>query len=262
VDWLEVWSREYWREYLGGPAGALGNAVQAACLRVPQLAFCFARLHERRLRSGGVRGEVVVLPGAFVGRPDIATPQPAEDLVVFAGRHIPEKRAPAVVAALARARASAPGLRGAIFGHGPEHAEVLRARAAHGLEDALDVPGFVDAEVVAQAFDRAMCMVLPSSREGYGLVVMEAASHGTPSVVVDGPDNAAVELVEDGVNGVIAPSAAPGDLADAILRVRSGGEELRASTREWFRANAPSRSLERSLEVVLRNYAEPASARR
>ena len=261
VDWLEVWSRGYWREYLGGRAGDIGHAVQAACLRVPQLAFCFARLHERRLREGGVRGDVVVLPGAYVGSLDAATPKPADDVVVFAGRHIPEKRAPAVAGALARARQTVPHLRGAIYGDGPERGEVLRARTLHALEDALEVPGFVDAATLEQALSTALCMLLPSSREGYGMVVMEAASHGTPSVVVSGPDNAAVELVEEGVNGVVAASASAEDLAEAIMRVRSAGEDLRSSTRTWFLENAPSRSLESSLEVVLRSYGGPATAR-
>lgn len=261
VDWLEVWSRGYWREYLGRFLGDVGHAVQAACLRVPQLAFCFARLHEDRLRTGGVRGEVVVLPGAYVGSLETATPSPPDDLVVFAGRHIPEKRAPAVVAAIARVRETVPDLRGAVFGDGPEHGEVLRWREQYALEDVLEAPGFVDSGTLYQTLNRALCMLLPSSREGYGMVVMEAASHGTPSIVVAAPDNAAVELVRDGVNGVVAPSASPDDLAEAILRIRSAGEELRSSTRAWFRENAPSRALDSSVEVVLRRYGEGATAR-
>ncbi len=71
-------------------------------------------------------------------------------------------------------------------------------------------------------------MLLPSRREGYGLVVIEAASRGTPSVVVAGPDNAAVELVDDGVNGFVAASASPEDLAAAIVRVSDGGARAAA----------------------------------
>jgi glycosyltransferase involved in cell wall biosynthesis len=97
-------------------------------------------------------------------------------------------------------------------------------------------------------------MVLPSRREGYGMIVVEAASYGVPSVVVEHPDNAAVELVEDGVNGVVAPSADPEALAAAILRVRDGGPALRASTIEWFAANARRLSLEGSLERVVEAY--------
>jgi len=109
--------------------------------------------------------------------------------------------------------------------------------------------------VVASALAKALCMVLPSRREGYGLVVVEAASHGTPSVVVAGEDNAAVELIEDGINGTIAASAGPHDLADAIVRVATGGSALRASTAAWFEANARRLSLENSLQTVITTYA-------
>ena len=121
-------------------------------------------------------------------------------------------------------------------------------------QQAVTSPGFVEAQQVHAALRRAMCMVLPSRREGYGLIVVESAACGTPSVLVREPDNAAVELVVDGVNGVIAASAAPGDLADAIVRVHAAGEALRASTREWFAANARRLSLEQSLETVLASY--------
>src|SRR5262249_39641170 len=45
VDWHEVWSRGYWREYLGQAGGAIGYMVQLLCARIPQRAFCFSRLH-------------------------------------------------------------------------------------------------------------------------------------------------------------------------------------------------------------------------
>ena len=65
------------------------------------------------------------------------------------------------------------------------------------------------------------------------MIVVEAAAAGTPSIVVREPDNAAVELVADGVNGVIARSAAVEDLAAAIVRVHEAGASRRA--RDWFR---------------------------
>src|SRR3954468_10626216 len=61
VDWWEVWTREYWEEYLGRRAGWVGWMVQRLCARLPQAAFCFSRLHARRLREEGLRGELTVL---------------------------------------------------------------------------------------------------------------------------------------------------------------------------------------------------------
>ena len=60
VDWHEVWTRQYWSEYLGAVAGRVGWLVQELCLRVPQRAFCFSRLHARRLEEGGLRGDALL----------------------------------------------------------------------------------------------------------------------------------------------------------------------------------------------------------
>ncbi len=261
VDWHEVWTRSYWREYLGTVGGAIGWLVQSLCVRIPQRAFCFSRLHAQRLRDEGARGEVTVLEGEYSGSLERREPHQPETLAVFAGRLIPEKRADAVVPAVARARTRLPELRGELYGDGPEREQLERTVAAAALNGAVRVCGFVAAEEVDRALGRAMCMVLPSRREGYGMVVVEAAAHGTPSIVVAGPDNAAVELVEEGVNGFIAASSSADDLADAILRVHAAGGALRASAADWFEENAQRLSLGHSLNVVAHAYGA-ADARR
>ena len=252
VDWHELWTRSYWRDYLGAAGGWVGWRVQRACARIPQRAFCFSKLHAERLRAEGVRGEVTVLEGEFAGIESDAqvAPYVDSDLVVFAGRHIPEKRVPALVPALA----ALPGLRAEIYGDGPERARVLALIDEHGLADRVSAPGFVDHARIDAALRRALCMVLPSRREGYGLVVVEACAAGTPAVVVADPDNAATELIEEGVNGFVAASVSPEDLAAAIARVREAGPELRASTAAWYAANARRLSLAESLERVAEAY--------
>jgi glycosyltransferase involved in cell wall biosynthesis len=257
VDWFELWTREYWREYLGGLGGRIGWAVQKLCLRVRQRAFCFARVTAERLRAEGVHGDVTILNGIYDGPLEPRQVAAAEPLVVFAGRHIPEKRAPAVVAAVVEARRRVPQLRGLVLGDGPERPAVLAEIERVG-RDVVEAPGFVSPEEVDDALARAACMLLPSRREGFGLVVVEAASRGTPSIVVRDPDNAAVELVEDGVNGFVAASASPADLADAIVRVWEAGPELRRSTADWFAANAQRLSVGGSLDAVAAAYRESA----
>ncbi|MGN6189370.1 MAG: glycosyltransferase, partial [Conexibacter sp.] len=214
----------------------------------------FARMTAERLRAEGLRGEVTVLTGEYAGSLEAPDPQPADPLVAFAGRHIPEKRVPALVRAFARARERAPELRLAVLGDGPERPAVLAAIEDERLGDAADAPGFVAPEEVDRTLARALCMVLPSRREGYGMVVVEAASRGVPSVVVRDEDNAAVELVEEGENGFVAASASPEDLAAAILRARDAGPALRASTAAWFARNAERLSLSGSLDRVVAAY--------
>jgi glycosyltransferase involved in cell wall biosynthesis len=297
VDWFEVWSRSYWRDYLGGAAGLVGAAVQRACARVPQRAFCFSQLHAKRLREEGMRGgDATVLTGLYAGSPppvvppevdpsvpdaggsdrasliesapsapdtqapDTEAPDPgsstaAGPLVLFAGRLIPEKRVGLGVAAVALAAARVPQLRAVFYGDGPEREALHAAVAAHGVRAIVATPGFAPAQDLEADMRRAACMLVTSSREGYGLVVVEASAHGTPSIVVAGEDNAATELVEDGVNGVLVAEDTPEAIAEAIVRVCEDGPALRGSTARWYAANAERLSLEHSLRAVLASYA-------
>jgi glycosyltransferase involved in cell wall biosynthesis len=253
VDWHEFWTRDYWREYLGPLGGWFGWRVQRLCLRVPQRAFCFSRLVERQLGAEGSPREVTVLGGQFEGTPARA-PLPADPVVVFAGRHIPEKDPVAVVHAVAKVRETLPELRAAIYGDGPERPNVLDAIAERGLEGVVEAPGFVDEEEIGSALARALCLLLPSRREGYGLVVVETLSKGTPVVLVKGEDNAATEFITDEINGFVANDASAPELAAAVVRVQADGEGLRDSTLAWFRRNAQRLSIERSLETVVSAY--------
>jgi len=257
VDWFELWSREYWHDYLGPRAGRVGWAVQRLCLRVPQRAFTLARSTAQRLRAGGVHGDVEVLTGLQDVAPATGPPRAAQPLVVFAGRHIPEKRVPALVRGFSALRERAPELRLVIYGDGPDRAKVLALIDDEGLGDVACAPGFVDRDELEDALAGALCMVLPSRREGYGLVVVEASALGVPSVVVAHPDNAATELVDEGENGFVAASAEPEEIANAILRVRAAGEPLRQSTAAWFERNRERLSLTSSLDRVAAAYADP-----
>lgn len=259
VDWFEVWSRNYWREYLGALRGRLGHAVQGLCVRLTPAAYVFSELHARRLREKGLRVEPVALPGLYAGGPQAGSGLGARDpIVVFAGRHIPEKRVRLIPAVIERVRERIPEARALVLGDGPEREALLREIARHRLEDAIDAPGFVDPAGVRSAFERAACLLLPSVREGYGLVVVEAAACATPAVVAAEPDNAASELVEDGVNGRIARAAEPAALAEAVVDVIERGAELRESTAAWFGRNAEALSLSRSARMLARGYSDAA----
>jgi glycosyltransferase involved in cell wall biosynthesis len=255
VDWFEVWSRAYWRKCLGGAGGRVGELVQRLCARVPQRAFCFSELHAARLRDEGLRGPVTVLRGLYAGSTKAAAPRAAEPIVLFAGRLIPEKQVLTAVAAMALAVERIEGLRGEFLGDGPERAALDDAIAAHGLRGIVTARGFAATESVDAEMRRALCMLVTSRREGYGLVVVEAAARATPSVVVAGEDNAATELIEEGVNGFVAPGAEPEQIAAAIVRVHEAGAALRQSTARWFDEHARQLSLESSLQTVLDSYA-------
>jgi glycosyltransferase involved in cell wall biosynthesis len=255
VDWFEVWSSSYWHDYLGGIGGRIGRLVQRLGALAPQHAYCFSELHAGRLREEGLRGEVTVLRGLYGESLHAPTPRPADPLVLFAGRLIPEKQAPLGVAAIALATQRVDGLRGEFLGDGPERQALERAIRDSGMTGVVEARGFTDGQTLDREMRRSLCVLLPSRREGYGMVIVEAAARATPSVVVAGKDNAAAELVIDGVNGFVAPSSEPEAIAQAIERVDRAGLSLRESTARWFTENAETLSLESSLRRVLAGYA-------
>ena len=75
--------------------------------------------------------------------------------------------------------------------------------------------------------------------------MVEAAARGTPSVVVDGPENAATELVETGSTASSPQRVPRGSGATRSRRVVEAGPALRESTARWFAENAKTLRIER-----------------
>ena len=254
LDWWEVWTWAYWRRYLGFIAGTAGWFMQRQTTKLPHQPLAHSALHATRLGSLRRCRAVPITRGSVAPAPALDTPRPAEPLVVYAGRFIPEKQVPAIVTALAQARERLPTLQAILIGEGPDAAAVRDLlRSAH-LESHVNLPGFVSEEALAETLGRALCLVLLSRREGYGLVVAEAAALGVPSVVLDHPDSAASELIVEGVNGFTCASTNPWEVASAILRVHEARDDLRHTTLAWFRANAEMLTIEGSLPRILCAY--------
>ncbi|TMG42233.1 MAG: glycosyltransferase family 4 protein, partial [Chloroflexi bacterium] len=76
------------------------------------------------------------------------------------------------------------------------------AIAARGLASRVRVYGSLGASALARRYAAASIFALPSTREGYPLVFVEALAHGLPLVGCDIP---AVREVTDGAAILVAP---------------------------------------------------------
>lgn len=249
IDWHEVWSRKYWRHYLGR-MGDIGWCVQWLCAQMPQTAFSFSRLHEGRAEAMGL-ANVTLLEGEYDGGPVLLLDAAAPACVLFAGRMIPEKRVPLLVDALALLMRDDPHLHAELIGRGPQLDDVRRRIKIHGLEERIVLSGFVDPDYLEERQRQAAVIVQPSEREGYGMIVVEAAARGVPVVLIAGDDNAAVELINEGENGFVAPAATPESLAGAIALALANNLELRQKVRSWYDANRQRLSFEHSFKKIM-----------
>ena len=254
LDWWEVWTWAYWRTYLGTGAGAAAWLMQRQTAKLRHEPIAFSTLHARRLESLRRRRDVRTVLGVLATSKPLSVPRQAEPLVVYAGRFVPEKQVPSIVAALAKARDRLPTLRAVLIGEGPDLEAVRQAVRSARLDRAVDLPGFVSEKTLMETLGRAMCLVLLSRREGYGLIVAEAAALGVPSVILRHADSAAADLIVEGVNGFTCASTDPTEVASAILRVYEAGGDLRHATLAWFHTNAGTLSIEGPLSRILDAY--------
>jgi glycosyltransferase involved in cell wall biosynthesis len=253
VDWLEVWRADQWREYAGPFVGGAANVLQRLAIRLSPLATVHSRLVARRLRERGLAAEPVISPG-LIDRDGCTEPSltiPAPPRVVYIGRHIPDKHVESLPAAIAYARREIPDLEATIFGDGPTRDAVRAEVDRLGLGEVVRLPGFVSQDDIDEGLRTAACLVNPSTREGYGLVVVESCAAGTPVVLVDADDNAAVELVDDGVNGHIARSLAPDALGTSIVDVVTAGESMRRTTHAWFTEASRTRTVQATARQIV-----------
>jgi glycosyltransferase involved in cell wall biosynthesis len=146
-------------------------------------------------------------------------------LVCVLGRLVPHKRIEFALDALAELLPSHPDLRLVIAGRGWWHDELVAHAERLGLPpSSVEWAGYVDEQRKHEILGASWVSLVPSLKEGWGLGVMEAAAHGTPSIAFQGAGGVA-ESVRDDETGLLVSSAA--DFVRAVDRLLRD-ENLRA----------------------------------
>ncbi len=125
--------------------------------------------------------------------------------------------------AVERLRPRYPQVRVLLVGDGPMRATLEAECQARGLTDVVTFLGM--REDVGDLLAASDLSALPSLLEGLGLVVLEAMVMRCPVVATRG--GGIVELIADGVHGLLAPPADAEALAAALERIMTD-EQLRA----------------------------------
>jgi glycosyltransferase involved in cell wall biosynthesis len=247
VLWMHQLAREIWLAEAPPIIGPIGYAVEAALLSLyrnlplitgaPSSAASFAGLglgnpvhvihYPLQQPEEGNRGESI--PGR----------------IGYVGRITPSKRVDHLVRALARVRSVVPHAELIVVGRGTRNEErSLRSLADRlGIADAVTFTGHVSSaerDAYMRSFD---VLALASLREGWGLVVSEAARFYVPSVVYPVPG--LVDSVQHERSGIITARQDPEALCDGLLRVIQNralrealgvgaADMLRGFTRERF----------------------------
>ena len=236
VDWHEYWGPIYWQTYLRRGA-RVAWAIERLAMRLPDVIIPVnVELAGRLIDNGVAPSRIEVVPNGVDRDATIAIPADARaPELIFVGRLMAHKRADLAVRALSALRESLPDCTLGIVGDGPELARLQSLARSLKLTDEVRFLGtYVRVEDLWSLVKGSRVLVFPSEREGFGLVVAESLSLGTPVVVVDGPANMATQLVEDGVTGSVLHDASPTSIADAVSSwIQSKYEGVEISDRFW-----------------------------
>ena len=122
--------------------------------------------------------------------------------IAILGRVVPHKRIELVLDAAAALRKDLPDLRVEVAGDGYWMPWVKEHVQALGIEDMVVLHGRVSEQDKADLLARAWVHAVPSIKEGWGLSVVEAGTHSTPSVAFRHAGGLA-ESILDGQTGLL-----------------------------------------------------------
>jgi glycosyltransferase involved in cell wall biosynthesis len=123
-------------------------------------------------------------------------------MICVVGRLVPHKRVELAIDAVAALAPELPDLRLHVVGDGWWRSRLHEHVEARGITDRVVFEGHVSAERLHRVYEESWLMLLPSVKEGWGLVVGEAGQHATPTIAfaeAGGP----TESIDDGVSGVL-----------------------------------------------------------
>ena len=176
--------------------------------------------------------------------------------MLFVGQHIWEKGLDIVVESL-RQLGDEIDFCMNFIGTGYAAEEIARRVASYGLSDRVTFHGVIsDRKVLSRYYAAADLFLFPSFYDNAPLVIREAASMGTPAILLRG--STASEVVSDGRNGFLVGKSAS-ELAEAVRSLAADRDRIRnvgVSARDTL-----VRSWENVVEEVIDRYDTLISSR-
>ncbi|MCD7781236.1 MAG: glycosyltransferase family 4 protein [Methanosphaera sp.] len=191
----EVWN-DYWYDYLGS-LGIFGKIVEKGIFHLTPNVVCVSKLTQKNMLMNHDPGNKMIIANgvdtSIIKRLDASK---EHFNVIYAGRFIPEKHVDLLIKSISIVREDYPDISCLIVGEGPTRDCLGDLVVEFGLEDNITFRDFYE-EQFELYFNMKNCdvFVLPSIREGFGIVVIEANCCGSPVITIDSPMNAAKDLI-------------------------------------------------------------------
>jgi glycosyltransferase involved in cell wall biosynthesis len=212
LTWHEVW-QDYWYEYLG-LKGFFGKVVENLTARIKCDVIAVSEKTLRDLTLIGIDNAKLIPNGIDFERIKRIKPSSLESDIVFAGRLIRDKNVDLLLKAIRILKDETNDLTCLIIGNGPEKDKLCKLALELNLSKNVRFLNFLEYNTLISLMKSSKVFVLPSTREGFGIIALEANACGLPVVTVRHRRNAVTELVKKGC-GLLCELNAK-DLAEKI----------------------------------------------
>lgn len=226
ATWHEVWGRDYWQEYLGWK-GFFGYLAEKLGVFMPDEIISVSMHTTKKLKDSlGSRKKIYTIPnGNDFEKIQKIKPSRKEADVIFAGRLLSHKNVDVLIKAISLIKEKKQNIKCLIIGEGPEKKNLETMIRKLNLEKNIEFSNFLESQDDFYArMKSSKVFVLPSTREGFGIVIIEANACGIPVVAIDHKNNAVRDLVEEGKNGFLC-RLEEGEVADRIAVVLKSGPD-------------------------------------
>lgn len=165
---------------------------------------------------------------------DDSLPRSRTPRIIVLGRLVPQKRVEIALDAAAMLRSRVPGLHLDVVGAGWWDPMLREHASALGIDDMVTFHGHVSEAEKHRLLAHAWVHAMPSLKEGWGLVVVEAGVHGTPTVAfreAGGPADS-IRHRETGLLVDHATGPGAGEYADSLLTLLTDHDQRERMSRQ------------------------------
>lgn len=229
--------REQWPVVYPGLIGKIGWWIESwlapRLYRRSQYVAVSRATRDELVDLGVDHDRIDVIHNGSSPAPVVDTTRTSHPSLCVVGRLVPHKQIEHAVDAVAELT-EFPDLDLTVVGSGWWEDEIREYAASRGVAERVHLTGFLDEHQMHEVYARSWVMALPSLKEGWGLVVGEAGSHGTPTVAYHSAGGTQ-ESIDHDRSGLLVDDhdrfvAAVRDLvADTSLRERLGSGALEKS---------------------------------
>lgn len=228
ATWHEVWGRDYWVKYIG-KLGYISYIIEKIAVLLPDKIISISEHTSKKLKTELIsKKEIVTIPiGVDIGLINSVKPSMTKSDVIYVGRLLSHKNVDVLIKSIAILKKNRPNIKCLIISDGPEKKNLEKLSTSLNLVKNILFLGFVkDINKIYALMKSSKVFVLPSTREGFGIVVIEANACGIPVVTINHKDNAAKDLIGAGKNGYICNLDGE-SIAQRIGEIIKKGEDIK-----------------------------------